>query len=125
MLILMKCKCKCGSKHLGCYIMGYTRQVRSRAPTEKILENTKQIAHSSLSLWRNKTYSSKGSGATVGHQQNRVPHSHRKTTHQDKYYGPWPITAGPDLTPPKTKAKGQAPEPPSAPSLCLTPFRPI
>jgi hypothetical protein len=91
------------------------------APTRKILKNTKQIARSSLSLWRNKTYSSKGSGATVGYQQNRVPHFHRKTTHQDKYYGPRPITAGLGLTSLKTKAKGQAPEPPNAPPLHLTP----
>jgi hypothetical protein len=86
--------------------------VRSRAPIEKILENTKQIARSSLSLWKNKTYSSKGSGATVGFQQNRVSHFYRKTIHQDKYYSPQPITAGLGLTPLKTKAKGQVPKPP-------------
>jgi hypothetical protein len=40
-----------------------------------------------------------------------VPYFYRKTTHEDKYYGPRPITAGLGLTPLKTKAKGQAPEP--------------
>jgi hypothetical protein len=48
----------------------------------------------------------------VGYQQNRVPYFHHKTTHQDKYYGPWPIPTNLGLTPLKTKAKGQAPEPP-------------
>jgi hypothetical protein len=42
---------------------------------------------------------------------------HRKTIHQGKYYGPQPIAAGPGLTLLKTKVRGQAPEPPSAPSL--------
>jgi hypothetical protein len=42
-----------------------------------------------------------------------VPHFHRKTIHRDKYYGPRPITAGLGLTSLKTKAKGQAPEPPA------------
>jgi hypothetical protein len=59
---------------------------------------------------------------SVGYQQNRVPHFYHKTTHQDKNYGPQPITAGRGLTPLKTKAKGQAPEPPSAHILRLTPL---
>jgi hypothetical protein len=59
----------------------------------------------------------------VGYQQNRVLYFHRKTTHQGKYYGLRPITAGPGLTPFKTKAKGQAPEPPSAPPFRPTPLR--
>jgi hypothetical protein len=58
----------------------------------------------------------------VGYQQNRVPYFHRKTIHRHKYYGPRPITAGSGLTSLKTKAKGQAPEPPSAPPLRPTPL---
>jgi hypothetical protein len=87
--------------------------MRSHAPTGKILENTKQIARSSLSLWKNKTYSSKGSGATVGYSKIGYPIFIAKSPHQDKYYGSRPITAAPGLIPLKTKAKGQAPEPPA------------
>jgi hypothetical protein len=48
---------------------------------------------------------------------------HCKTIHQGKYYGPRPIAAGPGLTLLKTRVRGQAPEPPGAPSLRLTSLR--
>jgi hypothetical protein len=48
---------------------------------------------------------------------------HRKTIHQGKYYGPQPIAAGLGLTLLKTRVRGQAPEPPSAPSLRPTSLR--
>jgi hypothetical protein len=65
-----------------------------------------------------------GNFVIVGYQQNRVPHFHRKNYPPRKNYGPRPTTAGSGLNLLKTKAKGQAPEPPSAPplhptSLCL------
>jgi hypothetical protein len=59
----------------------------------------------------------------VGYQQNRVPHFHRKNYPPRQNYGPRPITAGLGLTLLKTKAKGQASEPPNAPPLRPTPLR--
>jgi hypothetical protein len=59
----------------------------------------------------------------VGYQQNRVPHFHRKNYPPRQNNGSRPTTASLGLTLLKTKAKGQALEPPSAPPLRLTSVR--
>jgi hypothetical protein len=57
----------------------------------------------------------------VGYQQNRVPHFYRKNHLPRQNYGPRPITTSPGLTLLKTKAKGQAPEPPQRSSASSDP----
>jgi hypothetical protein len=94
------------------------RQITIQLLARRIKNDVWYICHDRDS----RSHGLKVDNEVVGYQQNRVPHFHSKTTHQDKYYDPRPITAGLGLTLLKTKAKGQAPEPPSAPLLRLTPL---